>query len=34
MEWSGAVEWSGFLEWYFWSRNVCRVRSDDYLKTT
>ena len=34
MEWSGAVEWSGFLEWFFWSRNVCHLRSDDYLKTT
>ena len=34
MEWSGAVEWSGFLECFFWIRNVCHLRSDDYLKTT
>ena len=34
--WSGVEPWSGvvFLECYFWSRNVCHLRSDDYLKTT
>ena len=34
--WSGVEPWSGvgFLEWVFWSRNVCHLRSDDYLKTT
>ena len=32
MEWSGAVEWSGFFGvffFFFWSQNVCHLRSDD-----
>ena len=37
--WSGVIEWSGAVEWsvfwsVFWSRNVCHLRSDDYMKTT
>ena len=35
MEWSGAVEWSVcFFGVFFLSRNVCHLRSDDYMKTT
>ena len=34
MEWSGAVVWSVFFECFFFSRNVCHLRSDDYMKIT